>query len=912
MGVRLNRACVLASGVSLLVLALAAPALAAEGAASSDDTTLGELVVTAQRREEALQSVPIAVSAFSQSMLEKQKIDGGANLQRAVPNVTFSKGFYSGYNFQIRGIGTKQTAVTGDSSTGVHLNGAPLTENRLFEAEFFDVERVEVLRGPQGTLYGRNATGGVVNVITAKPKGEFAAMVRGEVGSFGTRKLRGMINIPILDDKLALRVAGSYVKRGGVVDNLVTGEDIDGRDLYSFRATLGFTPTDTFKTYVTWQHFKEDDDRLRIGKALCTRDNGPSSVGGVAVTNSVARGFLSQGCTNGSITAPTAFGTPNTLATLFGLLAYRGGLASGDLSAGRTQVADLGAVESRLDPTYHAKEDVIEVASTWDITPALQANYLGSYYEGRYDSRQDMYRFTFPTPFNNTATTPGGVINDPQLGSSNTLQVYDSNQHPAQQWTQELRLQSAFEGPINFSLGANYLHYRTTQDFYILSNALTAFANIANGAAPCALGSTTCIYINREAEPNTLGHGNYLSHQPYRLNSQAVFGEVYWQATAALKLTAGLRYTDDEKTLYSYPVALLTKGAGVAPGNPASYSAEFKEVTGRAGFDWKPDLSFTDSTLVYGFYSRGYKGGGPNNIGAGGIGGPRPVYDPEFVNAYELGTKNTLLGGDLILNLAAFYYDYSGYQISKFVNRISVTENIDAEVMGAELEAVWEPIRNLRLNLSGGLLDTKIKNGASIDPVNRTQSDPRWTLVKSSSASACIAPTAAMGNLLATIQQQPGAPTVTGVSGNPAALLGVCSGTLTGLGVTPSDGIPAQLAGNELPNSPHWTVSLGAQYSWDLPGGWEATLRGDYYRQGASYSRVYNATVDRLPSWDNANVSLQVTNAGHDLELEAYVKNVFNDRPITDTFFVDEAMGLLQNAFILDPRIYGISLTKKF
>ncbi len=214
----------LAASVSLAaVAAIAAPAFA-------QDTTVGEIVVTAQKREEAIQDVPIAVSAFSQDSLEKAKIDGGPNLVLAIPNVNFSKGNFTGYNFQIRGVGAKLVAGSGDAGTGIHLNNAPLTANNLFEAEFFDVERVEVLRGPQGTLYGRNATGGVVNLITAKPIDDFEALIRGEVGNYNARKVRGMINIP-LGDMFAVRAAGAMLTRDGYGENLTTGSDVDDRDL---------------------------------------------------------------------------------------------------------------------------------------------------------------------------------------------------------------------------------------------------------------------------------------------------------------------------------------------------------------------------------------------------------------------------------------------------------------------------------------------------------------------------------------------------------------------------------------------------------------------------------------------------------------------------------------------------------
>jgi len=135
----------LAVGASAAALAaMAQPAFAQTAGA----TVIEELVVTAQKKEESIQDVPIAVSAFSQDSLQKQKIDGGPNLVLAIPNVNFSKGNFTGYNFQIRGVGSKLVAGSGDAGTGIHLNNAPLTANNLFETEFYDVERVEVLRPP--------------------------------------------------------------------------------------------------------------------------------------------------------------------------------------------------------------------------------------------------------------------------------------------------------------------------------------------------------------------------------------------------------------------------------------------------------------------------------------------------------------------------------------------------------------------------------------------------------------------------------------------------------------------------------------------------------------------------------------------------------------------------------------------
>ncbi|MGH6998743.1 MAG: TonB-dependent receptor plug domain-containing protein [Phenylobacterium sp.] len=154
-------------------------------AQSSGGNVIEELIVTAQKREESVQDVPIAVSAFSEQALKSQGIDGAGNLVQSVPNLTFTRRALR-TNFQIRGVGAQLVSTGGDDGVGIHHNNVPLTSNRLADAEFYDVERVEVLRGPQGTLYGRNATGGVVNIITNKPSDEFDASVTAEFGNFNS------------------------------------------------------------------------------------------------------------------------------------------------------------------------------------------------------------------------------------------------------------------------------------------------------------------------------------------------------------------------------------------------------------------------------------------------------------------------------------------------------------------------------------------------------------------------------------------------------------------------------------------------------------------------------------------------------------------------------------------------------
>jgi outer membrane receptor protein involved in Fe transport len=125
-------------------------------------------------------------------------------------------------------------------------------------------------------------------------------------------------------------------------------------------------------------------------------------------------------------------------------------------------------------------------------------------------------------------------------------------------------------------------------------------------------------------------------------------------------------------------------------------------------------------------------------------------------------------------------------------------------------------------------------------------------------------------------------------------------------------GVDQALKGRQLPQAPHWTVALGAQYQWDITGAWNATARVDYYRRSDSYSRIYNTISDKVPAYDNTNISLVMANPKLDLDVQLFVKNVGNNTSITNIYLSDEAAAFTRNVFLLDPRTYGISVTKRF
>jgi outer membrane receptor protein involved in Fe transport len=955
-------------GASIGALAFAAPVLAqkAAGAAAPGTTQIGEVIVTAQRRSENLQSVPIAVSAFSGDTLKQQRLNSGGDLILQVPNVTFSRGNFGGYNFQIRGIGTKLVASSADAAIGVHENNVPLTANTLADADFFDVQRVEVLRGPQGTQFGRNTTGGLVNVITNQPTDTYQGAFTGEYGNYNSKKFNGFVNLPLGHD-VDLRIAGAYINRDGFGYNNITHHSVDGRDVYSTRATLAWHPTDNFKASVMWEHFGEDDNRDRVGKQLCITDPGLTSIGGVATHSN--QNDYSQGCLPGDLHSAAALGEVNSAATLGGGLGVLTGLITGNAYQGKVQDPNLRHIESVFDPIYKHNNDLYTLNLVWNPTDKLEVTSTTSYSTDYGFTEADYNRATPTQTFNANVPTicspfgpygpyfgcndtynitdGNGYFNDPQVGNRNKFTTIDFGDATSRQFAQEVRIQSSFSGPFNFSLGGSYLRFNTLTDYYVTSNTLTAATvGLFNPSATLtyplpfsgtlcpangALDRLDCQYVDPNAIPTGVGHNYFDSRTKYALSSYAVFGEANYKIMDDLKLTVGLRYTNDHKQVTAFSPPLFTPGFGVGGLIAGVQKVTFGEVTGRVNLDWTPTTPFTDKTLVYASYSRGYKGGGFNPPQSPGQHLFPDTFAPEFIDAFEIGTKNSLLGGSLILNGDFFYYNYQGYQVSEIIQRTSVNVNINAKLYGVELESIWQPIHNLTFNANIGYLHTALDPTNSIDLTNLTQGDPNYQVIKNGlNFSDCIAPVSQLAQLQTAINNNDVPSSYLAGDILTAAVdpksAGVCNGafqhapglqdgagyTKYGIVVNPIvPGMPAKLGGKQLPNSPNWTVSLGAQYRWEI-GPWAATPRIDFYYQGASYARIFNAVNDRLNAYTNTNLSLTFNRPDWGLDIQFYVKNVTDEKVVTDQYITDDTSGLFTNIFLTDPRTSGVSVTKKF
>ncbi len=501
--------------------------LAAAPAPAASGVSLETVTVTSSKIGGDVQNIPIAITAMSQEQLTATQTTGGPDLVKQVPNLTFTKTNFSGYSIQIRGIGTQAISVTTDPAVAVALNDIPFIRNHFFEQEFYDLSQAEVLRGPQGTLYGRNATAGVVNLVTAKPSDQFEAMASADFGNFNNRRFEGMINVPIVDDRLDLRVAGEWTKRNGYSTNDITGDPIDGRDLWSSRTTLAWKPSENLKMTLLWEHFSEDDDRLRTSKQLCKTDPIPAEIGGVPVEAPqaplayAAAIYLSQGCSPDSLYDKGnpahgdygAFGVPNGLSLpYYEPLGFDGvpvmaSVIAFDPYANTSQSTNLRVIDSTINPRYKAKNDTLELNADYAITPTLtftsQTGYNrdflwstedynrfntrpGAFYAGGVldstspidpnngictqiaGSCKAIYQPCAPAAYVGSLCTAIGTFCDPQLGCSDRLVAQDLNDENSWQLNQEFRLASNFAGPFNFSFGGNYLHYETERKLLCL------------------------------------------------------------------------------------------------------------------------------------------------------------------------------------------------------------------------------------------------------------------------------------------------------------------------------------------------------------------------------------------------------------------------------------------------------------
>ncbi len=786
-------------------LSLVAAGTMAPPALATDTELLEEIVVTAQRRQESLQDVAMSISAFTGDTLELRRIEGLVDLQFSVPNLVVD-----GLRTSIRGVGNNAISSTSEDGLGYHINDVYLNSPLFLTNDYFDIERVEVLRGPQGTLYGRNTTAGVINIHTRKPDDEFGGFASVTAGNYDTFRVKGAVNIP-LNDKVRQRFSGMYLTRDGFTENIYTGNDVDGRDSYELRSSTSFDFSDRLSADLVVSYLDEDSNRSLRTKGVCTKD-------------------AETGCSALS----AGFETPDVSSSIFQTinLAFLGGtlMPLGDYFADAVNPSSFRKVNMDQEPDYEATQLGVSLQFTYEFDN-YQFVSLTGYYDTEGDVFADFDRFAtdvrLSQPLTYRANARDEITTD--LIRSGRRDLLD-----AEQFTQEFRLSSQYDGPFNFLLGAFYFDEERSSQTLITHPALAAGQQ--------ALG------LPREFEFFNV------ESDPIETESYAIFGEGYFDLTERTRLTVGIRYTDDDKSIRTRQQFLVLV-------DPDWVEAEddWQETTGKITLEH----AITDDTMVYASAARGYKAGGLNPGGPeGGL-----VFDPEYINAFELGTKNTLFDGRLRANVGAFYYDYEDMQIGQITEVSALTVNGDATVMGAEAEFRLALAESWTFDLNLSWLDLEIDDFISAD-----QGDPNGI------APGTVPARDENGDILFT-----------------------------------DDGLLIKdLDGNTLRNAPEYSLNVGVEYSNQLFGGYDLTARADYFIQDDFYANEFNKPSDEFDGWEQLNLQLTLRPADGNWQALAYVKNAFDNDDVIRMNQDGPLVGRFRSATVLEPRNYGIELQYSF
>lgn len=974
--------------VSTLAIFMASPAMAQSESADPSDVVTDEIIVTAQRQAQNLQEVPIAVSAFSAEALDKRQIENSSDLQLSLPNVTFTKGQFQDSSFNIRGIGDLCVGVACDSATAIHLDGTPLLATRLFETEFFDLERVEVLRGPQGTLFGRNATSGVVNFVPARPNlSSFNGSGEIEYSNYDSLKVKGMINVPITDN-LGIRAAGFFLKRDGYTQNLFDDSRIDNRNMYAVRGSLRWMPTDSTTVDLMAYYFREDDSRMRVQKQMCQRDTT-----GVLGCLPNAREY---GTINGNSTFVGTLGSRELLA-IAGIpvpaLAL-GSIYGDDVYSKAINPSDPRVVNTDYTPKYLTSEEQYQARISHDFG-TFNVQLTGFYHKSSVDSSQDYNlavqdRAVFSTGLTTLAAlastgplgsylrplydalTPNGpngslctsLAETTGTGSfggfktcSETPQDFDRSNQETHDWSVEGIFSSKFDGKFNFLLGGIYVDYKIDEtSYYINQFGIDYVAGLLGSFASAQLG----LAPSYRASPYYRNKGGDL-----RLKSHGIFGEVYYEVNDDAKLTMGIRYNNDKKSVrarttladflvpygstdaftspYLFNPALPYDADPGTPGNQLfqERSVGFEKMTGRAVFDWK----ISDENLFYISYSRGYKSGGFNPPLSPLFTVPE-AFKAETVNAFEIGSKNEFLNGKLTLNATAFYYQYQGLQLSRIVARTAVNDNIDADIYGLELEGLIRPTRDLAINFGASYLHTRAGDSGDrlFDPRDPSAGRADAVIIKDlETAANCVVQSntgngAAANGFVTAVNSALGlrAPTSfganSGVNGTgafgmcgilraaAAGNIGLAGAPLAPLqplldsfgGMSISNGVPINVEGNRLPQAPSYKFSAGVQYTLETSNGLTIVPRADVTYAGKMYGTIFNRNVDKITGYAQVNAQIQLNGRDDKWFMRGFVQNLFNNNAVTGLYVNDASAGIYTNVFTLEPRRYGLAAGLKF
>lgn len=693
---------------------LAVPGVAQQ----SGRVVLEEIVVTATKRAESVQSVPIAINAVQGDQLEALGVLDTDDIVKLFPNLHLQGASALNTGFTIRGVGTNNYHITGQQAVGQYVDEVTLVSPFTSQLAVYDMERIEILRGPQNTLFGRNTTGGAVNYITRKPVigesvGGYALVRAGNEGRFD---FEGAVNFP-LGETAALRIAGMSNNRDDIWDNLyvdpVTGPAPD----------LGEIERNSARVHLLWE---PSDDTSVLFNAHVGYNRGDRGV--------TARG---SGLWDAA--------GPQEVLTDMGVMPYVDVAGAGatiiepvidcpEVNAGIAQFEGPNncVVLTPRSGGASTNPSTADWNQAWDAGPSLADVDLEGF---MVNITHDFGNFDLVSV---TAYDEMSI----EFPSSNALAPHGTGFYPGQSGTwdifsQELRLVSTTESRLRWIAGAFY----NTED----DSLATIIYRTDDGAPP--FGVVPSISIDQD------------------VTIWSLYGQIEADIGDKGTLTLGLRYTDDSKDGISVARVAAYTDTGTPAGTPSplntyisldAYNVLTDPPSGPCpppvgGFPCRLDIpvvqdlsetgwnliynyQFSDSVMGYASASKGFKSGAFDTRALAAFSGTadKPVL-PETMYAYEIGFKSTLADGSVIFNGAAFFYDWEDLQVFD-VDATGAPAFLNVpgtEILGAELELQWVPAETWLVTGGLGYLDGEITNDGGLSTVKTgsvMQNTPKWTL----------------------------------------------------------------------------------------------------------------------------------------------------------------------------------------
>jgi iron complex outermembrane receptor protein len=673
-------------GVAILIAGAPVGALAQE---------IEEIVVTAQKHEQGINDVGITINAFTGDRLKEMGVRSAEDVALHTPGLTVNQSFSLGVPiYTIRGVGFQDYNVGSSSTVGLYFDEVSYPYSVMTRGAIFDVERVEVLKGPQGDLYGRNTTAGSINFLSKKPTAEMEAGFTGSYGRYQTFELEGFVSGPF-NDRVRGRLAAKAIKSGeGWQKSLTRDDELGEQDMRALRAMLDIDLSDNV-TLSFKAHYVKDDGENSAGTSYDGRDIGINEFN---LPYSPLHEYRLPGGAFFGQTPPW----------------YRTNDSGSADWTNTTVTSRSGSPQTiSIRPQRDNELKGAAVRLDWDIGEVRLTSITA------YDDFARVESFD----------ADGGAFADSSNINTSGLEVF----------SQELRL-SGNTDRVLWIAGLFFSDDSVDEWYnYYMSDSMFGNGSVAWGVPPFQFAPIR--------ELDTIYSQD--------TSSKAAFGHVEWKFTDKARLTLGLRYTDEERdwtgctydtgdgTLsgflnFAFGASLPPGNCGTVddvPGSPLNFLTlastggdinrafhPYTDSINTKKWMWKVgmDYSFNDDLLSYLTVSTGFKSGGFNGANSNAQTQLIP-YREEELTSYELGVKATLLDGSMQLNAAAFFYDYKDKQEQDiavtFVGNIGGLTNVPkSEVKGAELELRWLPIEGLSVDLGAAWLDTEVKEWRAVDP----------------------------------------------------------------------------------------------------------------------------------------------------------------------------------------------------